>query len=171
VSVLRWGVVGYVSLLLLGYAAGLAYRWAARGNVPPLERVTASPIWTKAGVSDADAASRQVFYYTPQGASLLDIRYSWFVNLERPFRSTRLADRSTCASSISSRSGSHPRQPDQLPVGLAVRTTHEYAISSSTSPCAACHTGQLNVVRPLKYSAEGGEELTTPSIASDGGQA
>lgn len=172
VSVLRWGVVGYVSLLLLGYAAGLAYRWAARGNVPPLERVDSVAYLDQGWGTDADAASRQVFYYTPQGASLLDIRYSWFVNLERPFRSTRLAD------------PEHLRQlnfivdpvptranPDQLPVGLARRYDPELRDFVLDVTCAACHTGQLNVVRPLKSAPEGGPKSVTTAIRIDGGQA
>src|SRR5690606_32066721 len=37
-------------------------------------------------------AGRQAYYYTPQGAALKDVRYSWFVNLEMPWGRERFAD-------------------------------------------------------------------------------
>lgn len=176
----RWtrrAVVTLAALYFLAYAGGLYYRWESRDNVPPLEPVDKMVYlnqgWDADGAEpQADTPGRQTYYYTAQGASLLGIRYSWFLNLERPFRLTPLRD------------PDHMRQlnfivdpeptranPDQLPVGLAKyydTEAHDYLLDLT---CAACHTGQLHVVRPIKPAPAEGPNTTTTALRIDGGQA
>jgi mono/diheme cytochrome c family protein len=162
-SLLRWAVLGGVGVLALILAAGIGYRWTSGWYTPPLEHVDEVFYLDQGWGAQADSPARDLYYYTPQGAQLNGIRYSWFINLQRPFRSSRLAD------------PDHLRQlnflvdpfptrsnPDQLPVGFARQydeTLHDYVLDVT---CAACHTGQLNVKRP---------DGRMMAIRIDGGQA
>lgn len=144
-----------------------AYTWFVlwpTQSVPELESVDAYR-YLDQGWIDQD---RQTYYYTgqgtsmTQGASINALRYSWFVNLERPFSTERFAD------------PDHLRRwrfivepeatkdnPDQLPLGFGKhfnREAGEYLLDIS---CAACHSGELHVRTEGK----------TTALRVDGGQA
>ena len=158
---LRAAVLVLIVVVGLDLIAGSLYRRWAADNVPPPEQIATVRYLNQGWGTALDSPARQLFDYTPQGTSLQEMRYSWFVHLERPFSSQRFA------------APSHMRQldfvvdplptaanPDQLPVGFARRydpTVHDYVVDLT---CAACHTGELDVKHP------GG----TVAIRIDGGQ-
>lgn len=170
-TVLRLGVVGLVPLVFLWYAGSLAYWWMERGNVPPLEPVANVRYLDQGWGTDQDSPNRELYYYTPQGAVLLGIRYSWLLNLERPFRSSRLVEPDHMrqldfiVDPVPTRSN-----PDSLPVGIARRFDPDVQDDVVDVTCAACHTGQLNITRPVKSPGKPDAKLTT-AIRIDGGQA
>jgi mono/diheme cytochrome c family protein len=111
-----------------------------------------------------ESTDRQTYYYTGQGASLMGLPYSWFVHLERPFRTARLADPAFLRSlNFIVDHAPTAANPDMLPVGFA-RTydaaSGQYLLDVT---CAACHTGELHVKDPATRKVLG--------IRIDGGQA
>jgi mono/diheme cytochrome c family protein len=122
-------------------------------NRPPDHRS-----WGQGAVSK----DRQTFYYTPQGANLLDIRYAWFVHLERPWKKDRFAlPKYMRAYGFIVDPEWTEKNPDQLPVGLASRWDQTMGETALDLTCAACHTGQLEInTGAAKYS-----------VRIDGGQA
>jgi hypothetical protein len=89
---------------------------------------------------------RQLFYYTPQGAGVKDLRYSWFVNLEVPWGRTRFADPQRM-SAYGFLVDSEPTalNPDRLPVGFTSHYDSRFDENVLDLTCAACHTGELTV--------------------------
>jgi hypothetical protein len=167
-SAARAAALIVLPLIALWYTGRVAYWWMERDNVPPLEPVAQYRYLDQGWGTDQDAPNRELYYYTPQGASLLGIRYSWLKNLERPFTSERLAD------------PDHMRQlnfivdqaptrsnPDWMPVGVTRRfdpTVQDYVVDLT---CAACHTGQIHITRAMP----GRPDLKrTTAIRIDGGQ-
>jgi hypothetical protein len=162
-SVMRaamFAAIGVFGLVTLFSVATMTYLHFGGGMLPAttVDSVTYAAGGWGAGVEDPD---RQRYYYTPQGAGLKDVRYSWFVHLEMPLGRTRLAD-----PSIMRRYGflvdeATPRNPDQLPVGFTRHfdTTLNEELLDIT--CAACHTGQIQVTRDGR----------TRALRIDGGQA
>jgi len=109
-----------------------------------------------------DSPLRQTYYYTPQGTTIKGMRYSWFVNLERPWSSQRFADPERMREyGFLVDLQPSAANPHQLPVGF----THHFGADEQDDmldvTCAACHTGQLNAVKDGKRIA----------IRIDGGQA
>lgn len=142
---LAWAFVGLCILLFIGAAILVNIRQTKVPNYEPVdERVYLSEGmgWT----GGQNEPLRQLFYYTPQGAGLKDMRYSWFVNLEVPWGSTRFADMKRM-----SRYGflvdTAPTQlnPDRLPVGFTWHYDAKFGERMLDLSCAACHTGELNV--------------------------
>lgn len=107
------------------------------------------------------AASRQTYYYTPQGASLREMRYSWFVNLEMPWGKQRFADPELLRRYGFLVDAETAANPDQLPVGFTKHYDRQMNEEMLDITCAACHTGQLNVTENGRRTA----------IRIDGGQA
>jgi mono/diheme cytochrome c family protein len=165
---LKW-ILGLGALLVVAAAGAYAwFVWWPVRTIPALEPVD-EYVWLDQGWGEGqNAALRQRYYYTaqgtsmPQGASEGAVRYSWFVNLERPLSRERFA------------SPEHmrrlrflvdpepsPENPDQLPIGF---TRHfdprigEYVLDIT---CAACHTGEIHVTRDGR----------TRAIRIDGGPA
>jgi mono/diheme cytochrome c family protein len=109
-----------------------------------------------------DAAERQTYYYTPQGAGVKDLRYSWFVHLEMPWGRRRFADPDVLRRYgfvVDQRSSANP---DGLPVGFSKHFDRELNEELLDITCAACHTGELNVTRDARTTAvriDGGSAL------------
>ncbi|HEY2432868.1 MAG TPA: di-heme-cytochrome C peroxidase [Vicinamibacterales bacterium] len=108
-----------------------------------------------------EAAPRQTYYYTAQGAQLKELRYSWFKNLEMPWSTTKLS-----SPAIMRRYGfvvdpATAANPDDLPVGFARAYDTQLEEEMLDVSCAACHTGQINVTR----------NGTTTALRVDGGSA
>ena len=106
-----------------------------------------------------DAEGRQTYYFTPQGAGLKGMRYSWFVNLEMPLSRRRF-------STVLDRYGflmdpQTASNPDRLPVGFTKHWDSQLNAELLDITCAACHTGQLQVTRNGR----------TQALRIDGGQA
>ncbi len=91
---------------------------------------------------------RQFFYYTPQGAGLKDIRYSWFVNLEVAWGKTKFADPQRMgAYGFLVDNGTSEQNPYRLPVGFTSHYDAKFGEKMLDLTCAACHTGQLTVAK------------------------
>jgi len=102
---------------------------------------------------------RELFYYTPQGSRF--IPYAWFKALETANGEGLFADTAHLQSyGFIAADGSHPLNPDALPVGFAIDPVR--AKPGETSPdadpvdpakvgqylgitCAACHTSSISV--------------------------
>jgi cytochrome c5 len=94
---------------------------------------------------------RQFFYYTPQGAGLKDIRYSWFVNLEVPWGKTKFADpQRMSAYGFVVDNAPTPLNPARLPVGFTSHYDPKFGENVLDLSCAACHTGELTVTKKGK---------------------
>ena len=161
-GVLKWTAITAAAIVATVAVVGFVYGRLAAAQIPPLQRVDEVRYLNQGWGVERESPDRETYYYTPQGTSMHGIRYSWFVNLERPFGRNRFADPDHLRSlnfivdPVPTRSN-----PDQLPVGFARRyddTLNDYVADLT---CAACHTGQLNVTRDGR----------TVAIRIDGGQA
>ena len=152
-----------VALVGIYAASGLLYTWLAGRNVPPLEHVDKVVYLKQGWGAERESADRELYYYTPQGTGMHGVRYSWFVNLERPFRGSRIADPDFMRSlNFIVDPVATPANPDHLPIGFARRydeTLHDDVVDIT---CAACHNGQLNFTRDGATTAiriDGGSSL------------
>jgi mono/diheme cytochrome c family protein len=106
--------------------------------------------------------ARQTYYYTAQGASVKDLRYSWFINLEMPWGRGRFADPSVLRRYGFLVDEPSAKNPDGLPVGFAKHFDRSLNEEMLDVTCAACHTGQINVTRNGRTTAlriDGGSGL------------
>lgn len=157
-----FGAIGVFALVLTGAIATSAYLHFGGGMLP--EEPLAGVIYADRGWGNGlKTEDRQAYYYTPQGAGLKNLRYSWFVNLEMPLGTQRLTD-----PSVMRRYGflvddeATPLNPDRLPVGFTRHfdTTLNEELLDLT--CAACHTGQIQVTRdgrPRALRVDGGQAM------------
>lgn len=133
-----------------------------KGTLPPEE--VAEVIYPNQGWGDGvNAADRQTYYYTAQGAGLKDLRYSWFLNLEMPLSQRRLADPEFIRRYGFVVDEPSPMNPDGVPVGFSKHFDRELGEDMLDLTCAACHTGQLIVT-----SASTGRKT---ALRIDGGSA
>ncbi len=146
------GVTSLLSMLALYYPYS---------QIPPLETVNAVVYADQGWGSGLEAAERQTYYYTPQGAGLKDMRYTWFVQLEMPWGRQKFADPDHLRryGFIVDPQTSH--NPDQLPVGFTKHFDAQLNEELLDVTCAACHTGQLHITRNGQ----------TTAVRIDGGQA
>lgn len=106
---------------------------------------------------------RQLYYYTPQGTSLVNLRYRWFVALEQATSRARFADPGHMrAMGFIVDNVTTPANPYQLPVGFTRHFDPARKDEFLDVTCAACHNGELHVV------SKSGEQV---AIRIDGGQA
>jgi mono/diheme cytochrome c family protein len=163
---LRAARVAAALALALGLAAVLGTMWAFRAadrNIPAVEHVDEVRYLDQGWGFERESPSRETYYYTPQGASIHGVRYSWFVNLERLLSGDRFADPDHMRSLgfIVEPVPTHAN-PDQLPIGFGKRfdpSLNDYVVDVT---CAACHNGQLNITRHGKTTAiriDGGAAL------------
>jgi len=103
--------------------------------------------------SGRDAVDRQTDYYTPQGAGVKDLRYSWFVNLEMPWGRQRFAEPAVLRRYGFVVDDPTPANPDGLPVGFSKHFGRDLNEELLDITCAACHTGELNVTRDGRTTA------------------
>src|ERR1041385_1748233 len=81
--------VAAVALGVLLFGALFAASVWPNSKVPLLEPVADIVYLDQGWGRGVNARDRQAYYYTPQGTTIKGMRYSWFVNLERPFGSKR----------------------------------------------------------------------------------
>ena len=148
-SVFRATVFTALAFLALVTALGAATMiyLQSGGGMLPEERVESVAFPDRGWGPGLQAADRQKYYFTPQGAGLKNIRYSWFTNLEMPFGSQRFAD-----PAVLSRYGflvdeATPANPDRLPVGFTKHFDRALNEELLDITCAACHTGQIQITR------------------------
>jgi len=133
--------VGAVALL----SAATSIYVNSGGGMLPAEVVQSVSYPDQGWGAGLNAAGRQTFYYTPQGAGLKGIRYSWFVNLEMPLSRRRF-------STVLDRYGflmdpQTDNNPNRLPVGFTRHWDKQLNAELLDITCATCHTGQLQITR------------------------
>ena len=122
------------------------------GTLPPDQ--AAGLVYAEQGWgSDPEADPRQTYYYTAQGAGLKDLRYSWFVHLERPLSKRRLAEPEFMRRYGFVVDAPSSRNPDGLPVGFSKHFDRDLNEEMLDLTCAACHTGQLHITRDGRTTA------------------
>ncbi len=160
-SLLRMG--GLATLLLVGLitlfagATSLYLHWG--GKMLPEENVEFVAYPDQGWGAGVEAADRQTFYYTGQGAGLKGMRYSWFAHLEMPWGKARFVDALNRYGFLLD--GETKNNPDRLPVGLTKHYDKELNETLLDITCATCHTGQIQVTRNGQ----------TRAMRIDGGQA
>ena len=148
---LKWTLTGGATVVALALLAfGWFVAWPVH-TIPALEPVD-EYVWLDQGWgTEQNSASRQLYYYTPQGTSMPQgasagaLRYSWFVNLELPLSHERFAD------------PAHMRKyrflvdpapsaanPHQLPIGFTRHLSKAINEEVLDITCAACHTGEIH---------------------------
>lgn len=132
------------------------------GGMLPAEPVDRIEYLGQGWGPDLTAPARQTYYYTPQGAGLKEMRYSWFVHLEMPWGRQRLADPDVMRRYGFLVDQATPLNPSQLPVGFTKHFDRQLNEEVLDITCAACHTGQLHVTRNGRRTAvriDGGPAL------------
>ncbi len=162
-SILRlFGKIVLAAFLVL-VAAGAVLYFLPTENVPPAFPVDNIVYLANQGWgANREAPDRETYYYTPQGANIKKLRYSWFVNFERPLSTERFADPEHMRRyRFLVDMAPTPRNPDLLPVGFA--RYHDLTVGEDMLDitCAACHTGELHIQKGNQYLG----------IRIDGGQA
>ena len=146
-----------IALVLLVAVAGVGLLWVIHRParhvpaVPPIDDyVYLDQGWGKA----LGAATRQAYYYTPQGTSIKNLRYDWLVHLEMPWGKKPFKDPAHLrAYGFIVDPAPTAANPDQLPVGFVKRYDREIGEAVVDITCAACHTGQLVFDRGGKRTA------------------
>lgn len=163
-----------VVLLVLGLVAAI-YVLSKPGKTITMQQPVSRVVFTDQGWGTSLLSEeRQKFYFTPQGTSLSNLRYSWFVNLERAQDELRMADPKNMAR-LGFLVDDVPTKcnPDRLPVGFASRLSAKLNDRVLDITCSACHTGQLEVTSPsgehIGIRIDGGE-ATHNFTSLDGGQ-
>jgi mono/diheme cytochrome c family protein len=149
------GIVAALSLATIIYTSN-------DGGMLPPEPVHELVYLDQGWGAGRDAADRQTYYYTAQGAGLKDLRYSWFVHLEMPWGRRRIADPDVLRRYGFVVDGPSPANPDGLPVGFSKHFDREVNEELLDITCAACHTGEINVTRNGRTTAiriDGGSAL------------
>ena len=145
VKVLAYGVLGLCVLAFLITIFLINYPTTRVPNFQPVDQhVYLSQGWGWTGGQNQPL--RQLFYYTPQGAGVKDLRYSWFVNLEVPWGETKFTDpQRMSAYGFLVDNVPTPLNPDRLPVGFTSHYDPSFGENVLDLTCAACHTGELTV--------------------------
>lgn len=163
-TIFRTTLAAIAALLLAVGALGVAtmyYTTTDRAMLPrePFDSV----VYADQGWGPSlDSEPRQTYYYTPQGAGVKDMRYSWFANLEMPIGRQRFADPEVLQRYGFIVDRPTDRNPDGLPVGFSKHFDRELNEEMLDITCAACHTGQLNLTKNGRTTAvriDGGSGL------------
>jgi mono/diheme cytochrome c family protein len=150
-----WGVVrgliyAFLGVGILVCALGFFLVYYPSSKVPDFQPVD-QHVYLSQGLGWTGGQNeplRQFFYFTPQGAGLKDIRYSWFVNLEVPWGKTKFADpqRMSAYGFLVDKAPSE-QNPGGLPVGFTSHYDPKFGEKVLDLSCAACHTAELTVAK------------------------
>lgn len=146
-----WVRIGFVLLCaFVAYVAGycLLFSWAER-QTPPSEAVDEYRYLDQGwGGTAANSPDRTTYYYTPQGAYLKNVRYAWFVALERPWkREPFIAPKYLRAYGLITDPTDVDANVDHLPVGLTKLWDPHTNTMMVDMTCATCHSGELQVMK------------------------
>lgn len=163
VGLLKLAALGVVAMVAAYPFVGVVYRARAARNIPAFERIDEVRYLNQGWGPERESVDRETYYYTPQGAGMHHVRYSWFVHLERPFSRARFADPDHLRSLnfIVDPVATHAN-PDQLPIGFARHYDEKIQDDVVDITCAACHNGQLNITKNGKTTGiriDGGPSL------------
>jgi len=156
------GLALAVAVVAIAGAAWLIWKTDNGAGMLPPEHVDRVVYEDQGWGPGVEAASRQTYYYTPQGAVLKDLRYSWFRHLEMPWSRTKISDPAVMRRYGFLVDPPTPQNPDGMPVGFAKHYDAQLNEELLDITCAACHTGQLNVTRNGRTTAlriDGGSAL------------
>jgi hypothetical protein len=163
------GALWLLFVLVLAAVAGfvLFVAWPAK-SIPSYEPVDQYVYLDQGWGTSAKSPERQLYYYTPQGASLpqgalvTPLRYDWFVNLEMPLDNRRFArpEHMQRYRFIVDPKPT-PANPDRLPLGFTRHYDPVLGENVLDLTCAACHSGEIHARKDGK----------TYAIRIDGGQA
>jgi hypothetical protein len=146
-----WVRAGFVLLCaFVIYLAGycLLFSWAER-QTPPAEAVDDYRYLDQGwGGTAANSPDRLTYYYTPQGAYLKNVRYDWFVALERPWKRDQfIAPKYLRAYGLIADPTDTDANVDHLPVGLTKLWDPRTNTMMVDMTCATCHSGELQVMK------------------------
>jgi len=147
-DLVRWTLRAVLAVIVLGAAIAFALIHYPDTQIPAPEPLAETRYLDQGWGAARDSPQRELYYYTPQGTSVKNLRYSWFVNLERPWGTHRFADPEYLrglgfiVDPVATRAN-----PDQLPVGFARRYDEGLGEDVLDITCSACHTGQINITR------------------------
>lgn len=159
---IRIAVRTVLALIVLGFIALFVLIHLPERQIAVLEPVSDVRYLDQGWGTAMESPQRETYYYTSQGSTLKEMRYSWFVNLERPWGYDRFADPDHLRrlGFIVDPLPTHAN-PHQLPLGFTKHFDPELGEDVLDITCAACHSGQLNITRNGK----------TTGIRIDGGAA
>ena len=150
ISPLWWKRMAYTALALfvlvvVGFIGLMRYVENAVVPMAPPDQVHyASAHGWGASPSSAD---RELFYHTPQGSYLRNLRYDWLEHLERPWSTRRFAEPGFMRAYGFIIENAQVKGNDaKLPVGFAARYDADTGETMLDVSCAVCHTGELNYV-------------------------
>jgi mono/diheme cytochrome c family protein len=161
-DLLRWTLRIVVVVIVLGAIVAWGLVHYPDTQIPKPEPLAETRYLDQGWGTARDSPQRETYYYTPQGTSVKNLRYSWFVNLERPWGRRRFADPEYLQGlGFIVDPAPTKANPDRLPVGFARHYDDTLNEDVLDITCSACHTGQINITR-------GGR---TTGIRIDGGAA
>jgi cytochrome c553 len=155
-------VFGLIAVVAAAGAAVLIVRTNRGDGMLPPETVDRVVYQDQGWGQGVEAAPRQTYYYSAQGAQLKELRYSWFLNLEMPWSKTKMSSPEIMRRYGFLVDGASAANPDGLPVGFAKAFDPQLNEAMLDISCAACHTGQINVTRDGRTTAlriDGGSAL------------
>jgi len=158
---IKWMAIAVVTLVAAGFTIVVLLVYYPNTQIPPAEPIDEVRYLDQGWGGTRESPGRELYYYTPQGASIHDLRYSWFVNFERPWGRQRFSDPDNLRGlGFIVEPVATAANPDQLPIGFGKRFDEGLQDYLLDVTCSACHTGQLNITRNGK----------TTAIRIDGGQ-
>ena len=83
-DLVRWTLRLILAVILLGAAVVFVLVHYPDTQIPAPEPLAETRYLDQGWGAARDSPQRETYYYTPQGTSVKNLRYSWFVNLERP---------------------------------------------------------------------------------------
>ena len=158
---IKQGVRLVVAVAILGSLGMYWLVFNPSTQIPKYEPVDETVYLGQGWGKGRESESRQTYYFTPQGTTLFNLRYSWFVNLEIPWGKKRFADADHMKAYGFIVDPATKHNPDELPLGFTKHYSREVGDYLFHITCAACHTGEVTqLVDGKRYG-----------IRIDGGQA
>ena len=147
-DLVRWTLRVILAVILLGAAGVFVLVHYPDTQIPAPEPLAETRYLDQGWGAARDSPQRETYYYTPQGTSVKNLRYSWFVHLERPWGTHRFADPEYLRGLGFIVDPAPTRaNPDQLPVGFTRHYDERLGEDVLDITCSACHTGQINITR------------------------
>ena len=147
-DILRLTIRIVLGVIALGFVVLFVLIHLPERQIAALEPVDQVRYLDQGWGTGMESPQRQTYYYTSQGSTVKDVRYSWFVHLERPWGFDRFAepDHLRRLGFIVEPMPTHAN-PDQLPLGFTKHFDEQLNEEVLDITCAACHSGQINVTR------------------------
>jgi hypothetical protein len=147
-DIIRLTVRVVLGVIALGFLVLFALIHLPERQIAALEPVSEVRYLDQGWGTSMESPLRQAYYYTSQGSTIKDLRYSWFVHLERPWGYDRFADPDHLRrlGFIVDPMPTHDN-PNQLPLGFTKHFDPQLNEDVLDITCAACHSGQINVTR------------------------